>query len=165
MIALIQQYYIDERNGAIPAFIAAFIFLILGCICLFKFSANPLSKGMGTGFLIMVALLITLGISSTIFNNNKLAHLKTIQTQSEQSLQQSEIQRMDKVMNITFKYAFITFAVLMAAGLCIILFVKNEYWKGMGIALMALVLLAIISDSFSMQRNGRYQQEINALKI
>jgi len=165
MIELILQYYTDEKNGFIPALVAAILFLILGSLLFFKFSGNALAKGMGTGFLVVAALLFVMAVSTSYYNNNKIKSVRELNTHSETALRQSEITRMDKVMNVTFRYAFISFAVLMIIALSIILFTKSEFWKGIGISLMILVALAIIFDSFNMQRNRGYQQQVTMFNI
>ncbi len=166
----IRQYYIDEKQGVIYATITGFIFLLVSAFIWLKFSENPLSKGIATGFFFIAVLLLVISVSSSIYNNKKIAAISQLYAQSrsspqqsESSLQQSEIARMEKVMNVTFKYAFISFSALMLLALAIILFSNNYYWKGIGISLMLLTALLIISDSFSMQRNKAYQQTIISL--
>lgn len=160
MIEQMQQYYQDEKAGAFIAFIAAAILLIAGGVIWFKFNDNPLSKGIAVGFIAIAILLEIGGIVTTNYNNQKLADLQEIKIEDPNSLRQSELERMEKVMNGTFRNAFIAFAVLMILALVIIIFTKNYFWKGIGISFMILVALLIISDSFSMKRNKEYQEAI-----
>jgi 4-amino-4-deoxy-L-arabinose transferase-like glycosyltransferase len=165
LLEQIRQYYADEKSGAVYALAAGFIFLSVSAWLWLRFSSNQLSRGLATGFIFAGVLLLVMGIGSIFYNNNKIKGTEKMQAVSERSLQQSEILRMDKVMNVTFHYAFIVFAILMVLALIIILFGRNEYWKGIGIVLMLLVAMVIISDSFSMQRNKAYQQKISMFKF
>lgn len=163
MLDHIRQYYLDEKSNAIPAFIAAAVMLLLGLLLFFKYGSNAVAKGMGTGFLVVAVLGLVMGFSATAFNNKKLAELETRTTTNDQELRTSELQRMDKVMNVTFRYAFIAFGVLMMAAMLLIIFTKSDYWRGIGIGLMVLVALAVVFDSFNMKRNREYAATITAL--
>ncbi len=163
MLEHIRQYYTDEKGGALYAVIAGFLFILISTFLWLRFSENPLSKGIATGFIFIGALLLVMSVATSVYNNKKIEGTKELRSASDLSLQQSEISRMEKVMNVTFKYAFISFTLLMLVALSIILVSKNYYWKGIGISLMLLVALTIISDSFSMQRNKAYQQKILSL--
>lgn len=161
---LIRQYYLGERAIAQPAFIVAGAVLLIALLCL-KNAANPVAKGMGTGLLIVCALLVTVGVSAMIYNGKKLETLPEPTTTTEAALQQTELDRMDKVMNVTFRSAFITFTVLMLAAMLVILLTKNDYWRGMAIALMILVALATIGDSFNARRCGLYLEAVKAYEV
>ena len=159
-----RQYYLGERGIALPAFIAAGAVLLIALLC-FKNAANPVAKGMGTGLLIVCALLITLATSALLVNGKMLATLPDPATTNERALQQSELQRMDKVMNVTFHYAFIAFVVLMLGAMLAILLTKNDYWRGMAIALMVLVALATVADSFNARRCRLYVEAVQAHRV
>jgi hypothetical protein len=164
MLHHIRQYYLDEKGNAVPVFIAAAICLLIGGLLMFKYSGNALAKGMGTGFLIIAVLMLGLGVSSILFNNTKLAALTERAATSEHDLRESELQRMDKVMDGTFRYAFITFGVLMMVAMGVIIGTKSDHWRGLGIALMVLVALAVVFDSFNLRRNREYQATIQAFE-
>ncbi|WP_429933924.1 hypothetical protein [Chryseobacterium sp. MIQD13] len=156
MIEYIHQYYSDEKQGAVYALIASVVLLISGIFIWLKFSDNQMSKGIAVGFLVISMLLLGGAISTISYNNRKLAAVENLKDKSEAELQRDEVQRMDKVMNVTFRYAFISFAVLMGVAVLMIIILPNEFWKGISISLMILVCLLIISDSFSKQRNQIY---------
>lgn len=163
MINYMRQYYLDERSGALYALLAGIVYLVAGMWLWNTFAGNALSRGMATGFLFSSVLLLALSVGSYFYNSNKLALIEARSGEPEGVLQQEEMARMDKVMRVTFPNAFRTFAVLIALALGVVLFVKNEYWRGVGIALMLLTMLLIISDSFSEQRNRIYQQRVKEL--
>lgn len=162
MLEHIRQYYIDEKGLSIPAFAAAATVLALAAFLLVKHAAHPLARGMGTGLVVAGVLLTVAGFSARNFNEKKLKELTARVAVPELELQQSEVARMDKVMNVTFRYAFIAFVVLMLAAMLWIMLTKSAYWRGMGVALMILVALATIGDSFNAYRNARYLDTVRA---
>ena len=160
MIEYMRQYYLDERNGGIYALAAGVIYVVVGAWLWNVFAGNALCRGMAMGFLVSSVLALAIGAGSYFYNSNKLTETEVRRGESEQLLQREEVARMDKVLRVTFPNAFRTFAVLMAIALSTIIFNKNEYWKGIGIALMVLTTLLVVFDSFSQQRNRAYQVRI-----
>lgn len=114
------------------------------------------------GLLAVEVLPIVAGFATRNSNERKLHELRTQSTLSETQLQQNELERMDKAMNTTFRYAFIAFVVLMVAAMLWIALTQNAYWRGMGIALMILVGLLTTGGSFNAFRNARYLDTVRA---
>lgn len=165
MIQQILNYYHDEKHGSVIAVVAGIILFLSAALIWKLFSENPIAKGLSTGFFTTGSLVLIIGISGVFYNNGKIRSVELLKDQKEQSLQQNEITRMDKVMNKTFKYAFITFGILMAAAMALTLITTSWYWKGLGIALIFFIALITLSDTFSMHRNGNYLETIKALKF
>ncbi|RQO30823.1 hypothetical protein DBR32_08870 [Taibaiella sp. KBW10] len=162
MLERMHQYYIDEKSVFAYALGAGILFLLIGFCLWQKFSINPISKGLGTGLLIAGLLLVVGSFSTRYYNEKKISELSVHKGVNEIQLRQSEIQRMDKVMNQTFKYAFITFTVLIISLVLFIVFSKSYYWKGFSMAMMLLVVLLLISDTYSAQRNAAYQEYLKS---
>lgn len=162
MIELLRQYYLDEKGISGPAFIAATLSILLAALLLLRYSTHPVAKGMGTGLIGVGVLLFVIAFSARVFNQRKLDELGSRAFVPELELQQSEVARMEKVMNMTFRYAFVSFAAIMLAAMVWILLTKSPYWRGMGIAVMILVALATIGDSFNAYRNARYLETVRA---
>lgn len=160
MIQSIRQYYIDEQSGAVRALLVAILVLTIALLLRLKFRTHPFVKGLTTGLLVVSILLLGLGMGSFVYNNRRIANTAKLPRQSEQVLQKQELARMGRVINVTFPAAFLAFAVLLLVALLVIRLAANPYWKGIGSALLLLVILLIISDSFSWQRNKAYGQKI-----
>lgn len=165
MLQHIYQYYTDEKSGFAYALSAGIIFLLIGLLFWMKFSANPISKGLGTGLAIAGAILIIGSFSTQYYNNKQIQSLSQRRTETELQLQQSEMQRMDKVMNVTFRYAFITFGVLITSLILIVIISKSCYWKGFCFAFIFLVLFVLIADTYNSKRNAEYFKIVKELKL
>lgn len=160
MIYSIRHYYSDEKWGAIMAFVVALLVLTIALRLRLKSRTDPFVRGLTTGLLVVSILLLGLGTGSFVYNTQQITATATRIRQSEHMLQQQELVRMERVMNVTFPAAFLAFAILLLVALLVIRFAGNAYWKGMGSALLLLVILLIISDSYSWRRNKAYQQKI-----
>lgn len=71
---------------------------------------------------------------------------------------------MEKVMNVSFKYAFISFFVLIILLTGAMLFSRSYYWKGMSLAFILFVLVLAIADTYNSKRNQEYLQTLEQLK-
>ncbi|MDR6545046.1 hypothetical protein J2810_001088 [Chryseobacterium rhizosphaerae] len=162
MLQHIYQYYLGEKSGVIYALSTGVIFLLTGIFLLLKFHINPISKGLGTGLVIAGIILITGSFSTQYYNNQKIKSLVERKAETETQLQKSEIQRMDKVMNVTFHYAFITFAMLVIGLSLVILFSKSFYWKGFSIAFIMMILFIWIADTYNSKRNAEYFEMVKS---
>ena len=162
MIELLRQYYLDEKGISGPAFTAAILSLLLAVLLLLRHSAHPVAKGMGTGLIGVGVLLFVIAFTARTFNQRKLDELGSRTSVPELELQQSEVTRMEKVMNVAFRYAFVSFAAIMLAAMVWILLTNSAYWRGIAIAVMILAALATIGDSFNAYRNARYLDAVRA---
>ena len=72
---------------------------------------------------------------------------------------------MEKVMNVTFRYAFIAFATITTILIWITVFTKSYYWKGFSIAFILLVLILLIFDTYNSKRNAAYFELVKEYKI
>ncbi|VXD14584.1 hypothetical protein [Marinoscillum sp. 108] len=99
MIEEIHNYYTAEKAGVPYVVLAGILLVGAGILILFKASAHPISKGIATGFLISGGLLIVIILSNKYYNDMMIKELPNRIDETELELQQSEIGRMEKVMN------------------------------------------------------------------
>ncbi len=80
--------------------------------------------------------------------------------ETELELQQSEIGRMEKVMNVSFRYAFLGFACFITILAWLMVAIPSYFWKGFFIGLLFLVLLILIADTYNSKRNDEYLESL-----
>lgn len=160
MIEEIHNYYTAEKAG-VPYVVLAGIFLVgAGILILFKASAHPISKGLATGLLISGVLLIVIILSNRYYNDRMIKKLPNRIDETELELQQSEIQRMEKVMNVSFRYAFLGFAGFITILAWLMVGTPSYFWKGFFIGLLFLVLPILIADTYNSKRNKEYLESV-----
>jgi|GEM_PF-1466135 len=160
MIEEIHNYYTAEKAGVPYVVLAGILLVGAGILILFKASAHPISKGIATGFLISGGLLIVIILSNKYYNDMMIKELPNRIDETELELQQSEIGRMEKVMNVSFRYAFLGFACFITILAWLMVAIPSYFWKGFFIGLLFLVLLILISDTYNSKRNDEYLESL-----
>ena len=165
MIEHIQNYYISERNGSAMATTAGVIFLIISFL-LWRFSdAGSISKGIAYSLLGAGLFFTVAGIAVLIHNRNKITEVRSIKAPADTSLQQSEIKRMNKVINSSYIIPLIIFSALLIIGLLLILLTRQEVWKGVAIGLLITGTLGHSTEAFSMKNNNAYLTKIKEINF
>lgn len=130
MIEEIHNYYTAEKAGVLYVVFTGILIACAGLLILIKASTHPVSKGLATGLLISGVLLIIIILSNKYYNDLKLKELPNRRLETEEELQRSEMLRIDKVLNISFRYAFLGFAVCLTFLVWIIIISQSYFWKG-----------------------------------
>ncbi|WP_200974826.1 hypothetical protein [Echinicola sp. 20G] len=156
MVEEIHNYYTAEKVGIPYVVLTGILLVVAAILILFKASAHPLSKGLSTGLLISGVLLIIIILSNKYYNDRMIKKLPDRIHETESELQQSEIQRMEKVMNISFRYSFLGFAGFITILTWLMVITSSYFWKGFFIGLLFLVLPILIADTYNSKRNKEY---------
>jgi len=165
VIEHIQNYYISERNGSAMAAATGAVFLIVSFL-LWRFSdAGSISKGIAYSLLGAGLFFTVAGIGVVIHNNTKITETKNIKAPIEAQLQQSEIERMEKVIASSYTIPLSMFSALLIIGLLLILITRQEVWKGVAIGLLITGTLGHSTEAFSMKNNNVYLMKIKQINF
>jgi len=165
VIEHIQNYYISERNGSAMAAATGVVFLIISFL-LWRFSdAGSISKGIAYSLLGAGLFFTVAGIGVVIHNSTKITETKNIKAPIEAQLQQSEIERMKKVIASSYTIPLLMFSALLIIGLLLILITRQEVWKGVAIGLLITGTLGHSTEAFSMKNNNAYLMKIKQINF
>jgi len=101
-------------------------------------------------------LIISTLLANRQYNIKMIDSLSNRKLEQTEQLKKTEINRMEKVMNVSFKYAFISFFVLIIFFTGAMLFSRSYYWIGMSLAFVLFVLIFAIADTYNSKRNKEY---------
>jgi len=154
----IEKYFIAEKSGGllfavlgIAAIIAALVFFFYLKTNVYKGAAIPL---------VLVGLLF--GIAGfTVFKKSDADRMANVYAydMNPDELKNKELPRMDKVMKnfVALKYAE---SALFLVGIILFIYFRNDeaqqFWKGFGMALAMLALVAWAADHFAERRGAVY---------
>lgn len=164
MLDLIYQYYTAEKSAAEYTIPVGIVFVVIGFLFWQFLSENQISKGLGLGLMIAGVLIISILLANRQYNIKMIDGLSNRKLEQTEQLKQTEINRMEKVMNVSFKYAFISFFVLIILLTGAMLFSRSYYWKGMSLAFLLFVLVLAIADTYNSKRNQEYLQTLEQPK-
>ncbi|HEY9044964.1 MAG TPA: hypothetical protein VIN08_03680 [Ohtaekwangia sp.] len=165
MIEYIRQYYLAERSGAMTGIGLGFGFLLLALLLWKLLPLSALTKGLAVGLLVAGSINLVVTISYYIYTSKRIDGLQQLVTQADSTLQQTEIQRMEKVFRSSYPVALLVDAGIILIGIILMMVNNTFFWKGFGLALMILGTVGFIGEGFSMQKNRAYQTAISQLKF
>jgi len=160
----IEKYFAAEKQESlvfliigIAGIIAAIIFLLVIRTSFYKGAAIPL---------VAVGLLLAI-VGYTIYKRSDSDRIRNVYAydMNPQELKDKELPRMKTVMKnfIHYRYAEIF---LFLAGVALYIYfirdVKNDFWRGFGLALAAMALTALIADYFAEKRGKVYVKGIES---
>lgn len=159
----IEKYFAAEKSASLLLLIAGAAALLTG-IVIFFFLKTSFYKGAAVPLLLGGLLLGIVGFS--VYQRSDADSLKNVYAydMNPRQLKDKEIPRMEKVMaNFTlYRYAEIA---LLLLGVGLFVYFRNNngqlFWKGMGVGLAMMALLAFTVDYFAAKRGEEY---LNGLK-
>jgi drug/metabolite transporter (DMT)-like permease len=154
----IEKYFNSEKQESILFFAIGITGIITAVIFSFFFKTN-FYKGAAIPLLLIGLMLGIVGF--TVYKRSDANRIRNVYAYglNPTELQQKEIPRMKTVMNNFVVYRWVEI-VLALAGVALILFFKDNadqlFWKGLGLTLAIMALIALTADYFAEKRGKIY---------
>ena len=154
----IEKYFIAEKQESLLFIIIGLAAIVLGAVFFFGLKTS-FYKGAALP-LVLIGLLLGI-VGYTVYTRSDKDRSRNVYAfdLNPGDLKTKEVPRMEKVMKsfVLYRYTEIILA-LVGLGL-FFYFNKNEaqvFWKGFGLALCIMALIALTADYFAEQRGGNY---------
>jgi drug/metabolite transporter (DMT)-like permease len=160
----IEKYFTGEKQESL-LFLFIGIAGIIAAIVFFFFLKTSFYKGAAIPLILIGILLGVIGY--TIYKRSDGDRQRNVYAydMNPSELKEKELPRMKTVMKnfIIYRYVEI-FLLLVGAGLYIYFIrdFKNDFWRGFGLALAVMALLALAADFFAEQRGKVYTKGIES---
>jgi hypothetical protein len=158
----IEKYFMAEKAESL-VFMAIGIAGIIAAVICFFIVKSAMCKGAAIPLLAIGLLLAIVGF--TIYNRSDADRIKNVYalTMNPGELKEKELPRMEQVMKNFVLYRYTEIALcLLGIGLMIYFNNKEEqaFWKGFGLALALMAILALTADYFAEKRGGIYLKNL-----
>jgi drug/metabolite transporter (DMT)-like permease len=160
----IEKYFMAEKAES-AVFVAIGVVAIIAALwCLFA-SKTIIFKGAALPLIVVGVLLSVVGF--TVYKRSDQDRIRNVYafTMNPDDLKNKELPRMQKVMQNFVWYRYIEITLALVGILLFIFFNDNPqqaYWKGFGLALALMALIALTADFFAEKRGHVYY---NLLKV
>ena len=160
----IEKYFAGEKQESL-LFLLIGIAGILAAIVFFFFLKTSFYKGVAVPLFFIGILLSVIGY--TVYKRSDSDRQRNVYAydMNPSELKEKELPRMKTVMKnfIIYRYVEI-FLFLVGAGLYIYFIkdFKNDFWRGFGLALAVMALLALAADFFAEKRGKVYTKGIES---
>jgi ABC-type xylose transport system permease subunit len=140
-------------------FLAIGVIGIIVAIVFIFFLKAPFYKGIAIPLIILGALLGIVGF--TVYKRSDADRIRNVYAYDLRpgDLKEKELPRMEKVMKNFVLYRYIEIALVIAGVVLFWYFRTNEtryFWKGIGMGLAVMALLALFADYFAEKRGKTY---------
>lgn len=158
----IEKYFIAEKNESLVFLVIGITGIILAIIFLF-FLKTSFYKGAAFPFLLLGLLFGTVGY--TVYKRSDDDRIRNVYDYdlNPSQLKNQELPRMKTVMKNFMIYRY-TEIFLVLTGIFLFVYFKNNpgkfFWKGFGLALAIMALLALAADYFAEKRGKVYTKGI-----
>ncbi|RYD87330.1 MAG: hypothetical protein EOP50_20925, partial [Sphingobacteriales bacterium] len=161
LLHIITQYYQGEAKHGFWGAVAGGLLLLVS-LALWKWAA-PLSmlKGLSVPMLVF-GLLVGLGGGLSSYNTSKAtpSKLALYRTDPNAFLKQEHVKVTQTHQG--WRGIQVFWSVLGVAGLLLSLFIRLPFWAGAGLGILALAVLILFFEMYSMRFNDRYYKVIQA---
>jgi drug/metabolite transporter (DMT)-like permease len=159
----IEKYFMAEKAESM-VFMAIGIAGIIAAVIFFFIVKSALCKGAVIPLLAIGLLLAIVGF--TIYNRSDADRIKNIYTltMNPGELKEKELPRMEQVMKNFVLYRYIEIGLCLLGIILFMYYYNNEamaFWKGVGLALAIMVILALLADYFAEKRGGIYFEQLS----
>jgi len=156
--AAIEKYFLAEKAESrvfiaigITAIITALLFFLIGKIPFYKGAAIPL---------VVVGLLLAV-VGYTIYKRSDDDRKRNVYAfdMNPAELKDKELPRMKTVMRNFVLYRYTEIFLLLAGAYLFIYFIrddKHDFWRGFGLALAVMAMIALTADYFAEKRGRVY---------
>ncbi len=160
----IEKYFNGEKQESL-LFLFIGIAGIITALVFFFFQKTNFYKGAAIPLLLIGLLLAVIGY--TVYKRSDGDRQRNVYAydMNPGELKDKELPRMKTVMEnfVVFRYVEL-FLLLLGAGLYIYFIrdIKNDFWRGFGLALAVMALLALAADFFAEKRGKVYTKGIES---
>lgn len=160
----IEKYFTAEKQESL-----LFVFIgvagIITAIIFFFFLKTSFHKGAAIPFLLMGLLLGVIGYSVYKRSDGDRQRNVYAYDMNPSELKEKELPRMKIVLQNFVIYRYTEIALLLAGIVLYIYFIrdiKNGFWRGFGLALAVMALLALVADLIAEKRGKTYTRGIES---
>lgn len=160
----IEQYFNAEKQESLVFIIIGVAGFVAAILCFFVWKQS-FYKGMSIPFFIVGVLLGIVGY--TVYKRSDEDRKRNVYAfdMNPSELKETELPRMKKVMKAFVVYRY-TEIILFITGLFLYLYFirdfTNDFWRGLGLGLAVMSLVALVADFFAENRGREYT---NGLEI
>jgi Ca2+/Na+ antiporter len=159
----IEKYFMAEKQESL-LFVLIGVAGILSAIVFFFFLKTSFYKGAALPLLLVGLLLVVVGY--TVYKRSDDDRKRNVYAYdlNPSELKEKEIPRMETVMKNFVIYRWVEIVLLLAGAGLYIYFMRdlsNDFWRGLGLGLAIMALLALTADFFAEKRGHVY---LNGLK-
>ncbi len=160
----IEKYFIAEKQESLLFLLIGVAGIITAIVFFFFLKTNFYN---GAAFPLLLVGLILGVVGYTIYKRSDADRKRNVYAydMNPAELKEKELPRMKTVMKnfVVYRYTEI-FLLLVGAGLYIYFIrdVKNDFWRGFGLALALMALLALVADFFAEKRGKAYTSGIES---
>ena len=160
----IEKYFIAEKQESLIFLGIGIVALILAFVFFFYFKTN-LHKGIAVPLALVGLILGTVGF--TIYKRSDAQRIDNVYAydMDPSKLKDKELPRMKKVMKSFVVYRYVEiFLFLVGAGLYIYFLrdINHDFWRGFGLALAIMALIALCADYFAEKRGYVYFNKLES---
>lgn len=154
----IEQYFVAEKRESL-FFLCIGIVSVAGALLSWFLLKQSVWKGAAVPMLIVGLLLSVVGY--TVYQRSDGDRIRNVYAydMNPSQLRNQELPRMRTVMKNFVIYRYTEIFLLLAGTALFLYFYRNEaqaFWRGFGISLAALALIALIADGFAERRGKIY---------
>ena len=158
----IEKYFNAEKQEGL-LFVLIGVVGIITAIVFFFFLKTNFHKGAAIPLLVMGLLLGVVGY--TVYKRSDSDRQRNVYAydMNPSQLKEKELPRMKTVMKNFIIYRYTEIVLLLAGAALYIYFIKDvkkDFWRGFGLALAVMALLALVADYFAEKRGKVYTKGI-----
>jgi hypothetical protein len=162
MTTYIKQYYQSERNMALLAVSIGVVFLLIGWSTLRQQSSEHLNRGFA--YTMLVCGVLSLTAIGMVFQTGKKMTEAAAYTQPNRELQQTEIQRIEKVLATGYRVSSVVASGMILVGLALLLSSTSSLLRGIGLGILMLGTTLHGIDFISINKHRDYLHTLTQLK-
>lgn len=160
----IEKYFIGEKQESL-LFLLIGIAGIITAIIFFFFIKTNFNKGAAIP-LFLIGLLLSI-VGYTVYKRSDEDRKRNVYAydMNPSQLKEKELPRMKTVMKNFVIYRYVEIFLLVVGLALYIYFIKDftkDFWRGFGLALAVMALLALTADFFAEQRGKKYTKGIES---
>jgi hypothetical protein len=154
----IEKYFNAEKAGS-WMFISIGIAAVIAAIVFFFFIKSNVFKGAAIPFLLIGLIMGIIGF--TVYLRSDADRLRNVYAydMNPSHLKDSEMPRMEKVMKNFVVLRWVEIVLFLTGAALYIYFIRdihNDFWRGLGLALVVMAVLALTADYFAEKRGHIY---------